>query len=468
MDEQIAFYEIKNILYANSFENFFKAIVFGDQRYGRIIYYITSVLLFIPERIYGESGQIFLTRTIFAIVLFASYIILVKTFIRDKFISYCTLFFLLFIQTNLYFFTEPKPEPFQLLFLSFFLYYYKKQNYKSFYFIFLGFAFGCKISLLFLVIFFFAINFLLLIKKSINFKSILIKFSYFMTGLFISVPILFTSILNLKNLKIYIGSTFLATSFGSDNNGVNFIDWINKIINHCFTDYLYINIIILSIICILIVISFVFKFKKNYLNNSDITFTFLISLILILPIIFLTKRIWLHYIHIGIVFLIISAFISLESHKLNNKIFKIITYIVLIIFSSFVLSSFIPKLKIKSLRTKEQVYINQKKNYQIIKKAVSNTDDTIYLSPQHFKLERKNTIYIYGYFNEWLKYPKFVVLSNSNNPIITRVINKNQSDYNQYLESYKLYNEYVIQKKIYKLIYSDSSQIGLYIYKLNQ
>ena len=54
MDEQIAFYEIKNILHANSFDNFVKAIVFGDQRYGRIIYYVTSIFLFIPERIFGE------------------------------------------------------------------------------------------------------------------------------------------------------------------------------------------------------------------------------------------------------------------------------------------------------------------------------------------------------------------------------------------------------------------------------
>ena len=468
MDEQITFYEVKNILHANSITGLLNSIVFGDQRYGRIIYYITALFAFIPERIFGETGQIFSTRILFASILLFSYFILVKTFINDFFIKYLTLFSLLLIQSNIYFFTEPKPEPFQLVFLSIFLYIKFKKNDKENNYFFLGLAFGCKISILFLVFYFFFTEFLKLFNNQTTKNIILSKILYFILGFFISVPILFTSFISVKNLKSYLGSTFFATTFGSDNTNLTFIDWLIYILHYSFSKNLYINILFFSIFFILITIGFIKFCKEKYFFQSKYFISFAITFLSILPIIVLTKRIWLHYLHIGFVFLILLVFISLEKIKLYFRKYLLYMYICIITLSITIFYDFLSTLTQKSTRTRENTYLVQKKYYNLINYYLSSVTDTIYLSPQHFKLEKSNVIYIYGFFTKWDKLAPYVVLSNSNNVLYTKVSNKNRNDYIEFRDAESNYIKFVTSNdtRKYEMIFADTTSPGLYIYKI--
>ena len=77
MDERITFDGVRRILYPESITDFMLSIVHGgDHRYGRSLWNSIALFSFIPERIWGVTGQIIASRMTQAIILSSSFILL--------------------------------------------------------------------------------------------------------------------------------------------------------------------------------------------------------------------------------------------------------------------------------------------------------------------------------------------------------------------------------------------------------
>jgi len=150
MDEHLTFDGVRKILHAPSFPMFVDQVIDGkDHRYGRILWNISSLTSAIPERIWGEFGQIFTTRMTQAIIQLSAFTILVFTFLRSWLLRGLGLWALVTLPHTPYYASMPKPEPLHLLFLTIFLALAFKHNLKfGYHWLFLGLAFGAKISVL--------------------------------------------------------------------------------------------------------------------------------------------------------------------------------------------------------------------------------------------------------------------------------------------------------------------------------
>ncbi|MCK9799076.1 hypothetical protein M1B34_15510 [Pseudomonas sp. MAFF 302030] len=63
MDERITFDGVTRILHPDGIVNFFESVINGgDHRYGRILWNSIAVFSMVPEKLFGEFGQIFSTR----------------------------------------------------------------------------------------------------------------------------------------------------------------------------------------------------------------------------------------------------------------------------------------------------------------------------------------------------------------------------------------------------------------------
>jgi hypothetical protein len=131
MDEQVPYDAIQSILNSNNFFDIFSNYVFGDQRFGRIIYLIGAAFSYLPEKWWGESGQIIATRFLFSSALFGSYLLLIRVFIKDNLFRIILFLLIMAIPTTAYYSTMPKPEPFLLLFFSIFCYFYFKKKIRK-------------------------------------------------------------------------------------------------------------------------------------------------------------------------------------------------------------------------------------------------------------------------------------------------------------------------------------------------
>lgn len=150
MDEHLTFDGVRKILHPDSFPMFIDQVIDGkDHRYGRILWNVSSLISAIPERVWGESGQIFATRMTQSIIQLSAFIILAFTFLRSWILRGLALWALVTLPHTPYYATMPKPEPLQLLFLTIFLALASKHSFRfGYYWLFLGLAFGTKISVL--------------------------------------------------------------------------------------------------------------------------------------------------------------------------------------------------------------------------------------------------------------------------------------------------------------------------------
>jgi hypothetical protein len=150
MDEELVFSGVRKILHPPSAEDFVKNVVDGnDHRYGRILWTTSALASFLPERWFGETGQIIATRMIQATILWLAYLVFVTTFLRRWATRAVALLLLACLPSTAYYATMPKPEPLQLLFLALFLRPALSRRFVfGAYWFWLGAAFGAKISAL--------------------------------------------------------------------------------------------------------------------------------------------------------------------------------------------------------------------------------------------------------------------------------------------------------------------------------
>lgn len=234
MDERTAFNGVQKILHPINLENFFWSVRDGiDHRYGRIFWNSMAVASYLPEKIYGETGQIIASRGLQVLLLFLTACLLSYSLVNTWQARFAIFMAIFTIPFSAYYQTNPKPEPIQLFFISVFIcYYFKKRMIFGKYWIFLGLAFGAKISTLPAVAIFFIASLLINRAHLIDRKNnvILNTVLWFVCGFSLAVPIFIPSFL------ILFGS-YLAVQYLSEVINIKYRKQILLIILLFFLQY---------------------------------------------------------------------------------------------------------------------------------------------------------------------------------------------------------------------------------------
>ncbi|MDI9313228.1 MAG: hypothetical protein QM529_00915 [Hydrotalea sp.] len=200
-EERFLFDQVQQLLHTTGFLQFITRwllpvhFVYGGFWQGD---FIASIL---PEKLWGEPGQIMAMRFFQALSYLAAVLSLSFCFFQTKAARAWLLLLLLPLPMFNYVVALPKPEPYQLLFLSLFLYHFKKYNFtlKKFYWVFLGLSFGVKISILPLLPIFFIYGLYVDIKKAKIISSIadniVVAIFFFFLGLCLMFPAFFVYLL---------------------------------------------------------------------------------------------------------------------------------------------------------------------------------------------------------------------------------------------------------------------------------
>ena len=194
IDEQITFFPIEKLLNPSSLGEFFWLAGDGnDYRYGRILWNFIAISAFIPNFIWGNTGQIIAGREIQVFLLLTTYLILLRALIDSQVIRFFALVVLISAPYSSYYMSMPKIEPLMLFFAACFIYFYKKNKFTlgGPYWIFCGLSFGAKISFLPAILIFIGISIFNLVQINnfkFFFKNIFITFLFIYLGFFIANP----------------------------------------------------------------------------------------------------------------------------------------------------------------------------------------------------------------------------------------------------------------------------------------
>jgi hypothetical protein len=417
MDERITFDGVKKIIHPDGFLNFFESVLDGgDQRYGRILWNVMAIFSFIPERVFGESGQIIASRILQSMLILASYILISYGILRNWVFRFLLLLVMLGMPFSDYYMTMPKPEPLQLLFLSIFIYFYiTKEGSLTWYWVFLGAAFGTKISIAPVIVCLGMVSLLFLggnKKLNLNNSGFQIAVIAFLSGLAVSVPILTPSIIILfgiyiigllfwgqeniesgtskliyllaglcitllltyKNLKNWATWTFLNSAHGADQADINVTSWIAYISSIWFNSNAVVGLVfyisIIMFICYCVV--HVRRLTANGVGDRRLVLPIGIAvagLCMNIILIFSVKRLWGFYLYTGTMLLLIGVVILLEMSfsyikikgSKHNEIVLIFTHhlVVLILFvvsACYWIPQSLSALNQYSLRTSQEAY----------------------------------------------------------------------------------------------------------------
>ena len=124
MDEITTYSGVSKILHPETFKNFLYNINDGNYHmYGRILFNSMALFSYIPEKLFGDEGQIFAGRITQSIILIIAYVLMSFTFAKNWFFRFLLLGLLFSMPFTSYYMSMPKPEPQQLLCLALFLYF---------------------------------------------------------------------------------------------------------------------------------------------------------------------------------------------------------------------------------------------------------------------------------------------------------------------------------------------------------
>jgi hypothetical protein len=233
----------------------------------------------------------------------------------------------------------PKPDPMQLLVLSIFLHYFIKNNFESGkYFILLGIAYGIKFNIITILPWLFLIPF---INKGTDlgnyFRKISLTIFYFIAGLVIAVPCLLMSPIKPVFLRSYLNSTFGYVSQYDDNLNQGMFEWIIK---GWFGAYN--GGTLFGTILILFLLAALYSGIKEYITTKKLSHEIVIlisGLMLFLPVIVLTKRIWPHYLWSGYIFIFLGLVMFIQKIKGNRNLRITLYSLVLIIIGGSIKST---------------------------------------------------------------------------------------------------------------------------------
>lgn len=322
-DEYLTVRQVYSILHPGSFKHFIMAVIAGEKLYyGRIMFYTDALCAFIPYKIWGVSGMILAIRMAHALILAFSLWVLGKTFLQKN--VYRLLFLILAtigFYTN-YFIMMPKPEPYQLLFLAVFLKYWKKNEWrpgKSF--IWLGMAYGAKFSILFALPFIALVSLFSPLRpatpRATTTKIIptsIKAMGWFLAGLIIAIPCLILIPVKPIVLDTYIKHTFLGSGQIDDDPSVTWFQWLFDTYGFYYWGYKWMSWLFLAILATVTIL--IFRYKKDKGKFTEEWPLLLIATAMFFPVIFLTQRLWPHYIWEGHTLFILLFLAVLTNHNL--------------------------------------------------------------------------------------------------------------------------------------------------------
>ncbi len=345
MDELVIADGVSKILHSESIGEFYWNITNGgDQRYGRLLWNVSALVSFLPWKFFDEQGQILATRFLSVGLAVASFILISISLFRSKIQRLAFFVLLLNFPFTSYYTTMPKPEPIAIFCLALLYYLCKKQEKKIVWILFLtGILIGTKVS--FYVFALGVIGFLFANREKTSLFN-RFKTCYFalISGLTISVPMLWFLLLPLfvfrmrtnsnftrgvsfsisllavllifrDNLKTYISATFGNTSHGSDDSGINFVQWFKYV----FDTWMFSSAFFLFVFFFLLLL--IFR-RLNKVSSYDLVksaeFWFLASSIVLTLGIFSTiDRLWGMYLWIPTI-LLTGICLSLASEELST------------------------------------------------------------------------------------------------------------------------------------------------------
>lgn len=479
MDERITFDGVRAILQPTSAESFFFAITDGgDNRYGRILWTAMAFFSWLPELIFGESGQIIAGR-LWQVTLLASSVALLAIGFLRKWASR-TLFasVALFIPFSAYYSTMPKPEPIQILFLSLFVYFGFRKQGQIFgkHWIFAGLAFGAKIATLPALVVFLAAG-LFLNNQHDKPKKFHISLLAAILGLGLAVPLLLPAAITIcllgwaylafdkkgkfgvpnylitdailisvillifkGNTDIWIQSTFQSTGHGSDQASINFVSWVNFFIQEWISSTPALSILFILLTALLFIVPFVKSDLKKIeflkLNIAPISM-FIAGTGLNLSIMVSAQRLWGFYLYPGFFLQMIAMAVMFERTitltRLEEKrrpIFEwSIVYAAVVTTFALLISSWAPaalrEYSAASTRTSTNEFKAQNESYMALEKFMdeysenANRRITAVVSPSIFHREsdeKFEVIEFWGPYSYWDSATDLLVLSKNNLP----------------------------------------------------
>lgn len=369
MDERITFDGVRNILHPSGILDWIVSVVHGgDHRYGRSLWNSLAVFAFVPEYLWGESGQIISSRMAQVVILLSGYFILTMSLLRNWFLRFILMTVLLSIPFTAYYMSMPKPEPLQIFFIAVFLFFYKKNNLSlnASYWVYLGLAFGTKFSTLPLipVFLFFAYNGDFNRKSvAVYFENALIALFWFLLGLSLAVPILaghilcsiilyvfvlkvtpklrkrfnfsynYSLIMLISGLNVllavalyqlgvksglttWVGSTLLNTAHGSDRPEVWFGSWVHYLITDWLVAPPVLSVVLIWLLLIYFLFTLVYDTRQHSWGMSvEKKFSAAVvmaGLALNLAIMFAAHRLWGMYLFPGTVLMVAGLFMLLH------------------------------------------------------------------------------------------------------------------------------------------------------------
>jgi hypothetical protein len=307
MDERLIFDGVWNILHPASPREFLRAVINGgDQRYGRLLWNVTALASWLPDKLWGESGLIIAERTIQALMLVLAIVALTFNFVRRWPYRLILIFLLLVMPYAVYYATAPKPEPLALLLAAVFLIYHKNRGYNfGSHWVFAGMAFGAKISFLpFVVIILFAAAIQSFPRaRSVTADELIATAAALLFGLGIAVPQLMISIglslllyfgwrgfsaatnpvlksgmaaialavglyVGRHRISIWLDQTFRNTAHGRDEAGTNFLSWLHYLVQSWMSESVILNVAVIGAIGFFV--SLVIRQQVQEKNRYDI------------------------------------------------------------------------------------------------------------------------------------------------------------------------------------------------------
>jgi len=321
-DELYSVGEVYHILNAQGIKSFILSIIAGNGYiYGRFIYICDALLAFIPYHLFGLKGLVFSIRMAHAIYLIIGFH-LINRFINTE-VGLARLFTLVLFfsfPVTTYFVGMPKPEPMQFLLIGLF-FNYRKHTWS---WLLLGLALGSKISIAFACIFLVGLLLYQIYKKTLSFKKLLSISAYGLAGLFIALPSIPIGIFNPHFRKGLINIVSTASK-PYDDPSITISDWIIKLFDYYYTLPFAISFILVSLILVSAI--WTAKMKSNY--RVYLIFAYLC----IIPIMLFTKRLWGHYLFLGLALMLPFVFHWLLSQHLFKKYKIAIAATILLLFS---------------------------------------------------------------------------------------------------------------------------------------
>lgn len=470
MDERITFDGVKRILHPSGIVQFLDSLLNGgDHRYGRSLWNSIAIFSVIPERLFGDSGQIIAGRMLQVVLIIASYCVFAFGILRSWFLRFVLLVAMLSIPFSDYFMTMPKPEPLQLLFLAIFSYFFvKKSGEFSWYWIFIGLAFGTKISTLPALLVFISISLVARSKSDLlgSYRKPLINAAKaFVLGVAIAVPILFVPLLlsvagyfafdwttrkfslgsvsrvfiaiteiivvflaSRKILKVWISSTFLNTTHGADQASINALSWLDYFFDKWLVAPYVIGLMLFIFILVYLILHGVQILKSDGFNIDKNTTAFAVAmagLALNIAIIIGAKRLWGFYLYPGMVLMVagiimlvdlsISEALKMDKRplaSLNRLLGYLFLYFLLVVSGLYWTPRAIDGLEKLSLRTNTSEYTSQYSSYKAFTDFLDHYNLTegrrlrVMFTPSLFPPESNNKFEIVEFWGPYIEWSK--------------------------------------------------------------